>query len=151
MTAPNFAEAAPRWLACGTGAEFARYFVCSALALGADFGLFSLALWLGLSYPLASVFGFVAGLWTAYQLSVRYAFKARALGHSGAEFVIFAAVGIFGLLLTEALLWVLVSRMGMQPLVAKVLAAGVVFVSNFALRKGLLFTDIAQRRVKHEG
>lgn len=124
----------------GIAGEFMRYFGCSAVALGTDFGLYSLGLRLGLSYPVAAVVGFVVGLWVAYQLSVRFAFQTRAVANERMEFVIFAGIGVLGLLLTEALLWVFVSRGGLSPMLAKIATAGLVFVFNFGTRKALLFT-----------
>jgi putative flippase GtrA len=132
------------------GAEFARYFACSAAALTADFALYSLGLSLGLGYPVAAVGGFVAGLWLAYFLSVRFVFRERVLSDGLAEFIVFAAIGIFGLLLTEALLWVLVDRSGLHPLAAKLVTAGAVFITNFALRKGILFTG-SKGQLEHDG
>lgn len=124
----------------GIAGEFARYFACSALALATDFGLYSLGLHLGFGYPVAAVGGFVFGLWVAYQLSVRFAFQTRAVANERVEFMIFAGVGVLGLLLTEALLWVFVSRVALSPMWAKVVTAGFVFVFNFGVRKALLFT-----------
>jgi putative flippase GtrA len=150
MTASSFASLDTAPLARRTAGEFARYFACSAIALAADFGLYSLGLVLGLGYPVAAVFGFTAGLWIAYVLSIRFVFRERTLSNGLGEFTIFAAIGVFGLLLTEALLWLLVSRAGLHPLAAKLVTAGAVFITNFALRKGILFTQ-TKGQLKHEG
>ena len=150
MTASSFASLDDAGSTRRNVGEFARYFACSAVALAADFGLYSLGLTLGLSYPVAAVFGFIAGLWLAYVLSIRFAFRERALSNGLTEFAIFAAIGVFGLLLTEALLWLLIDRAGLDPLAAKVVTAGAVFMSNFALRKGILFTQM-KGRLEHEG
>ena len=120
--------------------EFALYLACSVVALGVDTGLYALGLRLGVGYPGSAVFGFMAGLATAYGLSVRFAFKERAVRNARVEFAIFAAVGIVGLALTEALLWVQVEALHLSPLVAKVGAAGGVFLFNFIVRKVLLFS-----------
>jgi putative flippase GtrA len=150
MTASSFASLDSAGPTRRSAGEFARYFACSAIALTADFGLYSLGLGLGLSYPVAAVFGFIAGLWLAYFLSVRYVFRERALSNRLSEFSIFAAIGVFGLLLTEALLWLLVDHAGLHPLAAKGVTAGAVFISNFALRKGILFTQ-SKGRLQHDG
>ena len=138
MTAAIFVE--PRRSAV---LEFLRYLVCSALALGADAGLYSLGMRLGLSFPVAACVAFLAGLAVAYGLSVRWAFRVRAVGSARAEFVVFASVGIAGLLLTEALLWLQISALGIGPIWAKAGAACVVFLFNFGARKALLFTQRA--------
>ena len=120
--------------------EFIRYLICSALALGADFGLYALSLRIGLPYPVAACIGFSAGLAIAYFLSVRWAFKVRAFQDARLEFVIFAAVGVAGLLLTEGLLWVQIDLLGLNRLLAKIFASGFVFLFNFGVRKTLLFS-----------
>jgi putative flippase GtrA len=120
--------------------EFVRYFGCSAVALGADGGLFAAGLYLGLPYPVAAAIGFIAGLWIAYVLSVRFVFGERRLRDQRTEFMVFAAVGAGGLVLTELLLWALVGNAHWNAGVAKIATAGFVFCFNFGARKALLFT-----------
>jgi putative flippase GtrA len=147
MTASSSVDAdlRPVLAARSKASEFARYFGCSAAALAADFGLFTLGLRLGWGYPVAALLGFTAGLWIAYSLSVRLVFRARAVADARLEFMLFALIGILGLLLTEALLWLFISRLGVPPLLAKLCTAGAVFITNFALRKGILFTERRER------
>ncbi|QJW85638.1 GtrA family protein [Ramlibacter terrae] len=147
MTASKFVElpiAVPAVAPAGRpgriGREFVRYFGCSAVALGADGGLFGLGLYLGVPYPVAAAIGFIAGLWVAYTLSVRFVFGERRLQDQRAEFFIFASVGVGGLLLTELFLWLLVDHAHWHPGFAKVATAGAVFCFNFGARKALLFT-----------
>jgi len=127
--------------------EFLRYFIASALAFSADLGLYRIALGLGTGYAWAACLGFGLGLATAYAISVRWAFRERGLADARVEFAVFALVGLAGLLLTEALLWLQIDGLGVRPVVAKVAAAGAVFLFNFGLRKVLLFT----RRVPAAG
>lgn len=120
--------------------EFLRYFACSAAALALDTGIYALLLAVQVPYSLAAAVGFVAGLCLAYGLSVRYVFGVRSVADARAEFTIFAAIGVFGLLLTELLLWLLIGRLQLPPVAAKLISAGLVFLSNFGLRKLFLFT-----------
>jgi putative flippase GtrA len=123
----------------GWHGEFLRYLLCSAAALAVDFLAYSLALRLHLAYPTAAALGFGLGLWTAYSLSVRYAFKQRALADRRVEFLVFAGIGLLGLLLTEFLLWYLIGQLRFEAHLAKLIGAGLVFLFNFVLRKSLLF------------
>ena len=120
--------------------EFLRYLASSALAFGADVGLYDLSLRLGLAYPVAACIGFAVGLAVAYTLSVRWAFKVRAVRDARAEFMVFAAIGVAGLLITELLLWIEIHGLGLDARVAKIGAAGCVFLFNFGARKALLFS-----------
>ena len=120
-------------------AELARYFVASAVALGVDTGLYALALRLQWRYALAAILGFLGGIAVAYLISVRWAFRTRRLGDARVEFAMFASIGLLGLLLTEALLWLQIDVLGFGPLPAKLAAACGVFFFNFGARKLVLF------------
>lgn len=120
--------------------EFLRYLACSALALAVDTAVFWLTLRLGAPLWLAAGLGFIAGLGIAYGLSVTLVFATRRLLNRRTEFTLFLLIGVFGLLLTEGLLWALVTRHGFTPLMAKLLAVGPAFGCNFVLRKTILFS-----------
>jgi putative flippase GtrA len=154
MTAPSFvdrpvnAAPAPGGIA-GTRqtlVELARYFVASAIALGVDTGLYALGLRLQLGYPLAAILGFLGGLGVAYLISVRWAFRTRRLGNARVEFVVFAAIGVLGLLLTESLLWLQIDVLAFGPLPAKLAASCGVFLFNFGARKLVLFKALPSGR-----
>lgn len=120
--------------------EFLLYLAASAAALALDTAVFSLSLRMNLSLRVAAFLGFSLGLLLIYTLSTRLIFSQHRLPDRRNEFVGFALIGVAGLLLTEALLWLLVQRLGVAPVPAKLASAGGVFLFNFALRKALLFT-----------
>ena len=124
--------------------EFAHYFACSAVALGIDLGLFAVLLHLGAAWAIAAALGFLAGLVTIYVLSVRIVFARRRVPDRRIEFAVFASIGLLGLALTEGLLWLFIEGMGIGAVAAKLLAAGGVFISNFTLRKLVLFVAPAK-------
>lgn len=125
----------------GPLAEFARYFGCSALAFGVDVGLYTALLKLaGWGYAGAAALSFMVGLVVVYALSVKVVFRTRRLTDARAEFTLFAAIGVAGLLLTQGLLWLLVEGLDTEPVLARVMAAGLVFLVNFSLRKLMLFS-----------
>jgi putative flippase GtrA len=119
--------------------EFIRYFACSVLALAVDASLYGLALRVGLHYDVAAVAGFGGGVCTAYLLSVRWAFRRRRMDNAALEFALFLGIGLVGLGLTEALLWLQVDVLRIGPMPAKLVAAIGVFVFNFVARKLCLF------------
>ena len=154
MTAPSYADrpaiaaAEPGGAASArqTLAELARYLVASAIALGVDTGLYALGLRLHFGYPLAAILGFLGGLAVAYLISVRWAFRTRRLGNARIEFVVFAAIGVLGLLLTESLLWLQIDVLAFGPLPAKLAASCGVFLFNFGARKFILFKALPAGR-----
>ena len=75
----------------------------------------------------------------AYALSVRYVFQRRRAASRGVEAAGFVAVGLAGLLLTQVLLYLLVSRLGLTVALAKVPTTGGVFLFNFLCRRGMVF------------
>jgi putative flippase GtrA len=85
----------------------------------------------------AAAGGFIAGLAVNYALSSKYVFKNSKLKSRTLEFVMFGVVGLIGLGILSLSMWLLVSVLGVQYLIAKCLATVVVYVWNFVGRKAL--------------
>ena len=119
--------------------ELLGYLACSVLALLLDTGVYASALAWGVSLAISAALGFIAGVTCAYLCSVKFVFQARRLQDRSTEFAAFVAVGIAGLVLTEALLWLFVQQWHLAPVAAKLATAGIVFFFNFGVRKALLF------------
>jgi putative flippase GtrA len=118
--------------------QFAKYFVVALIGLVVDFGtLVFLHDALHVFYLVAAAGGFIVGLLVNYVLSSRYVFKDSKLNSRVAEFLLFGVVGLIGLGLLSASMWVLVSLLGMQYLIAKCLATVVVYMWNFVGRKAM--------------
>jgi putative flippase GtrA len=115
------------------------YAAGSALALALDTGTLMLALRAGLPLVLAATAGFLAGMALVYLISIRFAFHTRRLTSTRQELLLFALIGVAGLLLTTVLLSLFVG-LGVPVLMAKGGTAGVVFCFNYSLRKQLLFS-----------
>ena len=121
--------------------ESARYFGASALALTVDFGTFiGLHRLAVLDYRIAAPIGFSLGLVLIYALSIRWVFSQRRLKDARAEFVLFAALGLAGLALNQAIITIGMEFLNLPDWMSKIASAGVVFCFNFGSRKLLLFT-----------
>lgn len=130
--------------------EFLRYALVGGLAFAADFAALALLVsGLGMHYLVGAFFAFMLGIWVNYQLSVRWVFSFRAVGHRGAEFTLFLIVGVATLAASLALMAVLVDWVGMHYLWAKAVAAAFTLLANFAGRRLLLFTNW-QTRLKDD-
>lgn len=125
--------------------ELAGYLGCSVLALLLDTAVYAGALALGWPLALAAALGFIAGVSCAYLCSVKLVFQVRRLQDRSSEFAAFVAIGLAGLMLTEALLWLLVQRLHVAPVTAKLITASLVFFFNFGVRKALLFNPARRR------
>ena len=122
------------------GLEVFGYGVVSAIALAFDASLLKfLVAFEGWHYLPASTVSFIAGAAIAYGLSVRFVFRSRKSRNRVLEFGYFVALGIVGLVVNAVVISVAISLIGLGLLAAKLAAAGCTFVTNFALRRGLLF------------
>lgn len=94
---------------------------------------------------LATAAGFILGLVFNYILSLIWVFKSAKQSNKGktvGAFLIFAIVGIIGLLLTEAGMELGTRWVGQQYyMVVKIFVAGVVLIWNYAARKILIFRE----------
>lgn len=126
--------------------DFARYFAVSLLALAVDMVVLSGCLrLLHLGLTVSASLGFIAGGIVAYLLSVWWVFRKRTYGETPSlEFAAFAAIGVIGLGITQLVLWLGVTWIGLPPELVKLAAAGVTFAFNYLLRKTLLFAAAAR-------
>jgi putative flippase GtrA len=124
--------------------EATKYAVVSAIALGADYSvLIALTRFAGWPYLWANAVSFLTGAIVAYVLSVRFVFHTHRLHNRQLEITSFVLIGLAGLVVSQLVLFVTVSKLGIDLLVAKGAAAGCSFVTNFALRRQLLFHSAA--------
>jgi putative flippase GtrA len=121
--------------------ELSRYLVVSAAALAVDLALlFLISGIFGAHYLIANPIVFAMGALLAYVGSVHWAFKSRKMANSTMEFVIFVGIGIGGLAVNQAILWLGIEVAALSLILAKLGAAVTSFVFNFVVRKMVLFT-----------
>lgn len=121
--------------------DLSRYFAASLIALGADVATLSLCLrLLHFSLGWSASVGFAVGALVAYLLSIRWVFRQRAFAYAPAvEFLAFIGIGVAGLGITQALLWLGVVKLHLFPELVKLAAAVATFAFNYLARKTLLF------------
>ena len=121
--------------------EFVRYGIASAGALAIDFGILVAAVELaGLHYLTGAVLGFTGGIVFIYAVSIAWVFGHRAVRNRRTEFMIFATIGIAGLLVNAAIMWTGTDLLGMAYQLSKLVSVVIVFLFNFTMRKALLFS-----------
>jgi putative flippase GtrA len=79
----------------------------------------------------------MVGLAVTYVLSNKYVFGESKFASKKADFVLFALIGLIGLLLLNLLMWGLTGGIGINYLASKILATIVVYIWNFFARRAL--------------
>lgn len=121
--------------------EFFRYGLASLAALVVDFALLAFFTEIiGLHYLISGAIGFTAGLVLIYLLSIGWVFRRRKMDNWHKEWILFAVIGLVGLLINEFGLWVLTEKLHIHYLVSKLGASVAVFLWNFSARKYFLFS-----------
>lgn len=124
-----------------TLAQFVRYGFVGASAFVVDFS----SLWIltdcfDLYYVYSNMIAFTIGLVYSYILTVLWVFKESTYQNKWVEFVVFAIIGIIGLVLNTKLLYWMTEYLAIYYLVSKIMATIVVLFWNFFARKYLLFS-----------
>lgn len=117
-----------------------RYTFVGGLAFMIDFGLlFALTEYAGFHYLFSATISFVAGLIVNYLLSKVWVFTRSTIAKRELEFLIFAVIGIIGLLINNLFLWLLTNVIGLWYMLSKVLVTIITYLWNFFVRKLILF------------
>jgi putative flippase GtrA len=120
--------------------QLLKTIVASQAAFWLDFGVLALLTEVaGLHYLVSAAIAFLVGTTLSYVLSVAWVFDTRRVASKTAEYALFVLVGAVGLALNEGLLWLFTEPLGLHYLLAKMVAATVIFGWNFGARKLLLF------------
>ncbi|NHF64219.1 GtrA family protein [Xanthomonas hortorum] len=152
MNEPSAVEvAAPSTARRGWASEGGGYLLASAVALLVDLGTFGLLASWGWGWYGAATAGFLVGSVVAYVISVRWVFATRSLHSRSAELAAFVLIGCSGLLVVQGIMWLSIEWLGMPGSIARLIAVGFSFNSNFVLRKLILFRPRARGRSIGEG
>lgn len=120
--------------------QFFRYGFVSVIALVFDFGgLILLKQVAHINYLLAATISFLAGLVVNYLLSALWVFHSSKILNKKSEIVLFSAIGLVGLGLTDLILWVLTSKFKIYYILSKAIATVIVYFWNFGARKKYIF------------
>lgn len=117
-----------------------RYFYVGAIAAAVDIGLFA-ALVHGarMDYLSAGALTFVLATAVNYALSIRHVFQSGARFRRRHEVALVFLVSAIGLAVNQLVLFAGVTGLGLYPVVAKVIATGVVFFWNYGARARYVF------------
>lgn len=138
-----------------TRIQFFRYIFVGGAAFLVQFAAFVIFTDININYLIATPMAFILGLIANYALSVSWVFNKRTLDNIWSEFVIFAAIGVVGMVLTEIFMWFFVDFVGLYHIFYNVhlynsshnigyyvsifITSGLVLFWNFFARKLTLF------------
>ena len=126
-------------------AEFFRYILVGGSSFIIDFCTmycFQEFVFKGKHVFIAVFIGYMVGLIYNFLLSCGYVFKdgfKKIKGKEITSFIIFALIGIIGLGLTEALMYLFVNILAINYLFAKMISAGIVLFWNYLARKFIVY------------
>ena len=116
--------------------HFAAYVLCGGGGVASDFALYSGLVWGGIYYLHANFLSYMAGTGVSFFLNRQFNFKKRDKTlHRLARFYLVAGVGFFA---SSMILFLLVDRLMMDSMMAKIITLAVALVVQFTLNK--LFT-----------
>jgi putative flippase GtrA len=117
-----------------------RYFFVGAVAAAVDIGLFTIfARLLGYNYLAVAACTFVVATLVNYSLSVRHVFASGVRFVRSREVALVFAVSAIGLAINQGVLFGAVDKLGLNLVLSKILATGVVFLWNYQLRANFVF------------
>ena len=122
--------------------QFIKYGIVGGLAFCIDFVLLCFfSGYCSLHYLVSATISFTAGLVVNYLLSVKYVFHNHRLNNRHNEFYVFALIGAIGLLINDAIMYLITDAISMHYVIAKPFSSLVVLVWNFTAKKYILFPD----------
>ncbi|MBD5246587.1 MAG: GtrA family protein [Barnesiella sp.] len=114
------------------------YGIIGCLASGLDFTTFTvLVSTVGINYIPANCISVLIGIITSFILNRNYNFKIK--DKSRQRFIIFLLVGLSGMLLSNLILWICISKLCINDLTAKLMSICIVVFFQFLVNKNVTF------------
>ena len=123
--------------------QFVRYAFVGGIATVVDWGALFLLTEIAHIYHLVSaIIAFVAGLITNFLLSKLLVFNANEVKvNPTLEFISYGMIGVVGLGITEAILFLLTNCLSVHYMISKMIATVIVLAWNYLARKKILYKD----------
>lgn len=116
--------------------QIIKFGIVGVIATAIDWGIFYICInYLGIDYKIANVLGFCISVIFNYRASVKYVFNVDKNKDPKRNFIIFITFSVIGLLLTEVLLILCVSKLHFGEMISKIGVSIIVMTFNFITRK----------------
>ncbi len=120
------------------GTQFIKYFGAALAGYVVDIGtLVVLTEFFNVHYLISATAGFILGLCVVFILSNRYVFGVSKIKSKTREFLLFALIGVIGLILLNLIMWILTNSLSVDYIISKLLATIVIYAWNFIARRSL--------------
>lgn len=121
--------------------ELILYGMIGGFSAALDFGVYTLLVsCLAVHYIAANSLSVLAGIVTSFTLNRNYNFRVR--DRTPVRFASFLTVGLVGMAVSNAVLWLLVTRLALDALLSKLLAVVVVAAMQFVANKYVTFRKL---------
>jgi putative flippase GtrA len=117
--------------------QFVLYALCGAAGVSSDFLVYISLLHLHVGYQAANMAGYFVGTLVSFVLNRRFTFKV--MDRTASRMALFFGAAAIGYLASAFALWLLVSKFGINPVIAKLLTLGVVLVLQFSINRTFAF------------
>lgn len=122
--------------------QFFLYFAVALVGYIVDFGtLILLVEVFHAHYLLGASAGFTLGLIVTYFLSNRFVFGESKLKSKTTEFLLFAIIGLVGLIMLNILMWIFTDIASIAYIASKIIATVFVYLWNFFARRTLYHNE----------
>lgn len=116
--------------------QIIKFGIVGVLAFLIDYVLlFVLVEYLGMYYLISSAISFTVSVVFNYICSMKFVFARRDDISKKKEFVVFLILSIVGLLINQAMMWMMVDKLLIYYMISKIIVTGIVMIWNFISRK----------------
>ena len=120
--------------------QFFRYVFVGGAAFLADAATLFILELIGMHYLISAIFAFIVGLICNFLLSKLLVFQ-QTKTDLRVEFLIYGVIGVIGLGITEAFMYLLTDIAGFYFMLSKIIVAIIVLIWNFIARKLILYKN----------
>lgn len=113
------------------------YGLCGSMGVLTDLALYTTLIKSGLDYPYAVIIGSAAGTLVSFLINRRVTF--RMTDKTKQRMAMFFTVAGIGSVVSMAVIWVLVDKMLLSPITAKVISLFFVFATQYTLNRLVTF------------
>ncbi|QUF83047.1 GtrA family protein [Clostridium butyricum] len=116
--------------------QIIKFGIVGVLAFLIDYVLlFLLVEYLGMYYLISSAISFTVSVVFNYICSMKFVFARRDDISKKKEFIVFLILSIVGLLINQAMMWIMVEKLLIYYMISKIIVTGIVMIWNFISRK----------------